>query len=394
MSIRDPEVLEALRDQPELLAIADAVEETQRPLRSTRRGVWARAGAVCALGAAVLVAVLLWPSGGKHTRILDRASAAIGDGPVMHVVVQTPSGFQLVELRGGRRITPKDELEIWSDRSSQRAHVVIRERGRVVSEMLRPEDPGSTLGETDPAFAALWTGYRNALADRTAKVVGEGSVYGHRVYWLQFPLPDNGGPGSQVAVDQESYRPVAFRQYAGGEGRFIHERVLLARTEPFSDSDFRRRTVRPSPHNGSGVSTSSGGSSSAAPGHGLRLKKPWVSPGPSVHGVSLSGVAPLTVTTNTRTSHGVELSYGVQRIQGSERWIRIDELKRPPDPSEWRGIPAGFVKIMYAGEDHSAGVPTKEIWSGNVVVNGIYVTIETDLGRDAVLAVARALKPV
>jgi hypothetical protein len=49
---------------------------------------------------------------------------------------------------------------------------------------------------------------------------------------------------------------------------------------------------------------------------------------------------------------------------------------------------------MVAGEDHSAGVPAKEIGSGDLVVNGIYVTIETDLGRDALLAVARALEPV
>ena len=203
---------------------------------------------IVAVGAAALIAVLLWPSGGKHTSILDRASAAIGDGPVMHVVIQTPSGFQLIELSGGRTITPTDERESWSDRGSQRVHVVVRERGRVVEELLRPDDPGSTLGETDPAFEALWTCYQKALADKTAKLIGKGSIYGHRVYWLQFPLPDHGGPGSQVAVDQGSYRPVAFRQYAG-PGGFFHERVLLVRTEPFSESDFRRKTARRGPLN-------------------------------------------------------------------------------------------------------------------------------------------------
>jgi hypothetical protein len=42
MSIRDPEVLEALREQPELLAIADAVTETQQLPRSSRRRVLSR----------------------------------------------------------------------------------------------------------------------------------------------------------------------------------------------------------------------------------------------------------------------------------------------------------------------------------------------------------------
>jgi hypothetical protein len=390
MSIRDPEVLEALRDQPELLALADAVAETQqRPRRVGLRPALLRVGGVAAIAAGVLLAVLFWPGGGGRTQgILGRALAAIGDDRVMHVVVQTPSGFQLVELAGGRTITPTDEVEIWSDRSSRRAHAVIRERGRVVAEMLRPDDPGSTLGEVDPAFAALWTGYQKALADKTATLVGEDSIYGHRVYWLQFPLPHHGGPGSQVAVDQHSYRPVAFRAYGGGQGRFIPERILLARTEPFSDSDFRRQTARANPLHGTNTDTGS----ALEPGHPLRLRKPWLTAGPSFQGVRLTGVGPLTVTSNKRTSRGVELSYG---SRAGTRWIQIDELKKPADPSEWRGIPAGFVRISPAGEEHPMdGGGTKTLWTGDLVVDGIYVTIETDLGRDAVLAVARALKPV
>ena len=381
MSIRDPEVLEALRDQPDLLAIADAVEETQRPPRRSHRRAFTRVAVVVAVGLAALVAVLLWPSGGKRT-ILDRARAAIGDDRVMHVVLQTPSGFQLVELRGARTIAPNDEVETWTDRSSQRAHVIIRERGRVVGEMLRPDDLGSTLGETDPAFDALWTGYQNALADKTAKLIGEGSIYGHRVYWLQFPLPDHGRPGSQVAVDRDSYRPVAFRHYGGGEGRFIPERVLLARTEPFSDADFQRRTRRRG-----AVRTSSSGS---IPGNPVRLVKPWLTAGPSIQGVRLSSVGPLTVTAEQRTSRGVELTYG---SRAGARWIQIDELKKPPDLSDWLVIPAGFVKLSFAEEPSAVG-PTTRVWTGDLVVNGIYVRIETPLGRDALFDVARALKPV
>ena len=109
--------------------------------------------------------------------------------------------------------------------------------------------------------------------------------------------------------------------------------------------------------------------------------------------MSLASAVPLIVTTGKRRSRGVEPSYGFHRIQGGEKWIQIDELKRPTN-SDWRAIPKSFVKVMFAGEDHSAGVPTKEIWSGHLVVNGIYVAIETDLGPDTVLAVARTLKPV
>jgi hypothetical protein len=385
MTIRDPEVLEALRERPELLAIADAVTETQRPPRASRSRVLTRSAAVVAVGAAVLIAVLLWPSGGKQNPILERALAAIGDGRVMHVLLQTPSGYQVVELRGGRTITPRDEVEIWSDRSSKRARAITRDRGRVVAETLIPEDDHG-LGEPDPAFSALWTGYRNALANGSAKLIGKGSIYGHDVYWLQFPLPDHGGPGSRVAVDQDSYRPVAIYGYAGGSG-FIHEQVLLARTEPFSESDFRRQTARPHPlQSGTRVST-------GVPTHPLHLGKPWLAPGPSIRGVKLTYVAPLSVTTGKRRSRGVELFYGFYRVRGGAKWIRIDELKKPTN-SEWRGIPSGYVKILPLGEEHVSSGTTKEIWTGKLVVNGIYVTIETDLGRDALLAVARALKPL
>ena len=54
--ISDPEVLDALRDRADLLAVADAVAATQRaPAR--RRRVALRAGAIAAVAAAVFVAV-------------------------------------------------------------------------------------------------------------------------------------------------------------------------------------------------------------------------------------------------------------------------------------------------------------------------------------------------
>jgi hypothetical protein len=63
--------------------------------------------------------VLLWPGGGKRTT-LDRARAAIGDGRVIHVVLQNAFRFSARRGRRGRTITPTDEVEIWSDRTSRR----------------------------------------------------------------------------------------------------------------------------------------------------------------------------------------------------------------------------------------------------------------------------------
>jgi uncharacterized membrane protein YjjP (DUF1212 family) len=58
MTIRDQELLEELRDDPELLALADALVETQR-IRQ-RFGPW-RAVAVVALVAALFLLLLASP---------------------------------------------------------------------------------------------------------------------------------------------------------------------------------------------------------------------------------------------------------------------------------------------------------------------------------------------
>jgi hypothetical protein len=164
MSIRDPEVLEALHDEPELLAIADAVEETQR-LPSRRRAL-SRSAVLVAVGAAALVAALLWPSGGGRNPILDRALAAIGNGPVLHLVSRAPTGQELVNLKTGRTTLPTFEFESWSDRSLRRFHFLIRENGRVVAELLYPQDRTRDMhvDAPDAAYAAFWSGYRRALS--------------------------------------------------------------------------------------------------------------------------------------------------------------------------------------------------------------------------------------
>jgi hypothetical protein len=58
MTIRDQELLEELRDDPELLALADALVETQRIRRQLRP--W-RAVAVVALVAALFLLLLASP---------------------------------------------------------------------------------------------------------------------------------------------------------------------------------------------------------------------------------------------------------------------------------------------------------------------------------------------
>jgi hypothetical protein len=386
MTIRDPEVLEALSEQPELLAIADAVTETQQPPRPARGRLLTRAAVVAAVGAAVLIAVLLWPSGGKQNPILDRALAAIGDGPVLHLVTQAPTGQELVNLRTGRTTVPTVTFETWSDRNMQRFHVLMRENGRVVAEILFPQDRTADMhvGPVDPAYAAIWSGFREALASGKAKITGEGTVYGHRVYWLEFDSRLERSPRNVVAVDRTTYEPVAFRTVS--PGRHVDTRVLLFQMEPFDSSDFQRQTSGPNPLTG----VSHGSAVQVAPVGPGKPAKPWLTAGSAIAGVKLNAVHQTQTTSGGKTSNGFELVYGPEGEQRQS--LTIDEEKRPADASEWKGIPEGSMRLS-VGESSDGNGPPYAFWTGYFVRNGVFVTITTGLSRAAALETARALRP-
>jgi hypothetical protein len=380
MSIRDPEVFEALRDEPELLAIADAVEETQR--LPFRRRALSRSAVLVAVGAAALVAVLLWPSGGGRNPILDRALAAIGNGPVLHLVSRASTGQELVNLKTGRTTLPTFEFESWSDRSLRRFHFLIRENGRVVGEFLYPEDRTTDMhvDAPDAAYAAFWSGYRRALSSGKAKIVRKGSLYGRPVYWLTFNAPRN-----EVAVDRRTYKPVAFRSISPS-GRHFDTRVLLVRTEPFSTSAFKRRTSVPNPVTG-GIGSSETRVLPLGPGS---PRRPWLRAGSTIAGLKLVAVHRTQTTSGRKTTNGFELVYGSQG--DLRRSLTIDEARHPDDPSEWKGIPKGFMRfsVGFGGEDNRRPYTS---WTGYLVRHGVYVSITTGVSRAAFFQAARALRP-
>jgi hypothetical protein len=380
MTIRDPEVLEVLRDEPELLALADAVAETQQLQRRSHRRAVSRWTAVAAIGAGALLLALLWPGSGSRNIVLDRALAAIGNQPVLHLVTRAPIGEQLVNLHTGRTTVPMYELESWSDRSAKRFHLIERVNGQVVGEVLLPQDgAGASFGPVEPAYAALWSGYREALASGKAKITRHATLYGRPVYWLTFSSVE--GPGSLVAIDRRDYRPLAFRFNLGG-GRHVDYRVLLARTEALSPPAFKRQTQRPNPFGG----PTSGGAGVVESGD-VKLAKPWLRAGPTVAGLGLTSVHSTQEMSGSRSARGVVLTYG-REAPTPVRSITIKELQRPVElPSGWSGIPRGFLRIE-PGEDSG-----HSLWTGNLVVHGIYVSIDTGVSRAAVLEAARALRP-
>jgi hypothetical protein len=203
MSLRDREVLDLLRDEPELLAIADAVSDTEngpRQLRPFRAIV-----AVTLAAAAIFVLVLAapWDSGGGGGRgsVLDRALAAIdSSGPVTHMTM----GLDVT--RAGHTF-PSIVMESFYDKRAGLVRVVSRSDGKVLGDY-------TTAAAEDEFsfFPGLLEGaafYKDALANGDARIVGQGQWHGMPVYWVE--LAKGGGLILRVGIDRDSYRPVVFR---------------------------------------------------------------------------------------------------------------------------------------------------------------------------------------
>ena len=196
MKLRDREVLDVLRDEPELLAIADAVAETESPQRlRPARALIAVAAVATALFALVLISP--WDRGGGNDGVLGRALAAIpAGGPVVHLTASLDSP-------GAESITS----ESYYEPSRHLLRVVTRDQGQVVSDFTTraAEDEFTTF----PGFLDQAAFYRRALQEGRAKQVGEGTWRGRPVYWVQ--LEKGGGVQLRIGLDRHGYRPIVFR---------------------------------------------------------------------------------------------------------------------------------------------------------------------------------------
>jgi hypothetical protein len=223
--------------------LADAGEARPR-----RRAVahW-RIGAVAAAVAAAGALVLAWPFDGGGGTVLDRALAAVGRGPVLHVVLRGEWGGTLVDLSTGARKPVYGEDEFWFDTETGRTHEISRLGGVVQDEELyEPNKPAAEL-------AALGREYRDALQSGTATVAQEDTLDGKPVVWIVIhseSLPDvadgrNHEWTQQVAVSKTTYKPVALRETRDGSpGPGTLQRVLGLELIARDPADFR--TSRPS----------------------------------------------------------------------------------------------------------------------------------------------------
>jgi hypothetical protein len=195
-----------------------------------------------AAAAAALIALALFqPWQSDSPNLLERALAAVDDGPVLHVKLRGDWGGTTVDLETGERTAVHGESESWYDPQQNLVHTIVTLGGAVQSEQLYEPI------KTPEPLAALARDYRESLRSGTARVTGEDVVDGEPVSWITIhseQLPDVADGklhewAQQVAVSQETAEPIATRETRDGRpGPFTGQRVLSLEMLPAGDGDF------------------------------------------------------------------------------------------------------------------------------------------------------------
>ena len=427
--LRDEELVALVRDDPALLAIADAVSATQRQtaIAEERAGRHKRRRARLALAlpaavAALLALVLLAPWQRDTPGTLERALAAVSQGPVIHALVESSlPADHLVEIESGRERPRHWQTEYWYDGERKLLRTRLLVNGTKITEIVEgPERSDSDLGsyptgggfapQLDPALAGFVTEYREALASGKAKYVGETTVAGRRVKRLRITLEH--GVVEEVTVDAETHKPLAFaivehpqrravvridprtgkEVMLPGRGRPVARpqrlpewRVLMIESLPRDPSLFAApKLAAPRPTGSSGESRSEEISLAEA-ARVLGQEPLW--PGRSFAGRELQSVELRRFGvqwTDGRETEGtvVTLSYGdvtvsqAVDVSGSYQ-LGFNDGGEPEPP--------GFLAL--AGPRNSSAGGTAELR-----LDGVYVRLEAGRGVD-LLALARTLRP-
>lgn len=311
--LRDHELLRTLAGDPELLAIADAITATYPRVRTStgarQRARWMPVYAAAAVVASVVFALVSFSPWTGAPSLTDRALAAVGAAPVLHlqlVDVEPAPTLDLVTVDDGTVIERAPTVEIWFDDEKSMKRSVTSIAGVVVSDVL--ESPGLAQPDVftcswirahperaaqagvscpdgnrvtepvqlDPALDGFVDGYRASLRSGTATRDGVGTVGGRDVLWLSFA---ESKPASRVALDATTYKPV--RVVAGGQTFAI----TLAAAEPRAPTTFTQPADTRPTNVGTTVEArpASAAEAAAAIGGGQWLGANW-------HGFSIASI--------------------------------------------------------------------------------------------------------
>ena len=369
--------------------------------RRERRG-WIVRIAVVAVAAAVAVgAALVSPFEGDNRGVLEKALAAIGDGPVVHVVTRGDWGANLVDLSTGRVRPVYGESEVWYD-PQRGVHYISRLGDEVAFEDVLP--PNHRLDQQGAQYIALANHYRDELKSGKARVVASGRVGDREVVWIRVRAewyPDSADEknhlfAEEVAVDRATYEPVYLRSTR--DGRAPPGSGQLIRTLETLDSGQGDFTVeKPAARPGFGGFGLRRNLNRAALQHVFGGRALWLGRSfdrkPLVEAKEAEFRARQSADDEWDVSTGISLFYGwlLPRRGG----IRIRDNRKPfvqlLEATElspgWRAFRGG-VETVPEGSVMMAGTH-----AGLLVRDGVYISVSAKKTVD-VLKAAAALRPV
>jgi hypothetical protein len=372
--------------------------EQQRRRRAVAAGL--------ALAAAVALAVL-WPFGGGDGVVLNRAQAAralaaVGDGPVLHIVVRVQRPGAVIDLATGRHEKRYAIVEEWYKRGAGLRERVLRSNGSDTPGRLSASP--SVEGTYVSALRGFATQYQAVLRERRARVFAHGNLLGRPVFWVRFRSdprvdPVTGAAAGQeyeVAVDETTYRPLYVRSRFRG-------RILGGSAVRLLSIDTRHSIP-------TSIAAVPFPNESDLPMYGEDLNGPLT----RQQAATLMGTPALWLG---QSYAGLPLAWlgGMSFAYGQAP--TYDEIKH-----RWRGInivygnitqpSSGFpdrtrpyIQLREQAASGSATIRGTQpapgtllvsdlrIGSGAVVINGIYVEIEAP-SPEKLLRVARALEPI
>lgn len=416
------------RDWEDVIRRAEAPENAVaavRARRSTRSYLARRLVPVFVLAAAALVIGLIapWQHGRPFTgsAVAERALVAIGNGPVLHVVLRhedfSGSNIDLASGQETRTYTSKEEIWYDSERHFERLKLVTESNPTdVIREILQtPTETWSSFDANpgdvpslDPALGGFLDGYRSALENGSAHVTGTGTVDGRDVTWIEFTFDDreNDLPYvERVAVDETSSLPIRLEIEVLIDSqpvRKLHSNfeILSIETLPAGSGDFSKPEKKPIPvyraEHDQVTSITPSAAAQALPG------ALWV--GKSISKLQLSSVSRARLTMQALLPRhestepigtGIELHYGNGSPGEGVLWSSPSSNANEEPSGSYivlQEAAKNFAsqKPPPAGSIHVESLASSFGW---LVKNGAYVFI-TASSRALLLEAARALEPI
>jgi hypothetical protein len=395
-----------------------ALAALAQPPRRRRRLVFlVPAAAVTVAVGAVAILAAPWRD---SPLVAEHALAALGDQPVLHVIVEQSSPREtVIDLASGGERPEAIRSELWYDDERDRLRGRLSWSGRpphleylhspegiFTDHGVERDQPGPP--RLDPAMEGFASGYRKALDSGEATVVGKEVVDGREAVILRFSLPPRRKAArpqafEEVAVDADDYRPLRVRFGPLMSSRPWSEAPSVVEIETIARDprDFERPPRgEPRPQWRIGVDERRLEPADAA----TALGRPAFWPGRTVAGVELAQIVLVRLTTtwtdrdvteapalmfqyatDRRTAH----REGKPSLIMMERTLVGDEvvdLGVPPQPGG--SIPRpGELRLTGFGKTDS-GDP--EMWFGGMQRDGVYISFESKK-RDLIVAAAKAM---